>query len=259
MADLGPSEGVGTGSGKPDVVTYSQMTPIWQKRGKIGSVTMEGGQTAFWDGGNLKKSIVIRLTHESYSMFVLKVKDPEETVARVERAVGKQSPTAFHSAAEEETRARIERAVSNLNAPNATLKTKDFDFTSLLGNAPLRPKVPFAAIFSQTSSLHLRMMAESPIDELNTRFGDFDSPLLWIILDDKEVGVIRMGDHPTVEIQAGHHTIFLRTVYKFISSPHLTFDSAPSEEVTFFYQVFVPAWGGHQIKLWRPHEKRYNL
>lgn len=63
--------------------------PIWSWSGHrtLGTVTLEGGQQAFCDGGNPKESILIKLTDESYAMIALKVSDPPSTLERIKRAV----------------------------------------------------------------------------------------------------------------------------------------------------------------------------
>lgn len=68
-----------------------------------------------------------------------------------------------------------------------------------------------------------------------------------IMLDDKKVGVISNKESVTLEIQAGHHSIFLHLDW--VTTPALTFDSAPGEKVTFLCQaVLLPPF----VKLWKP-------
>lgn len=65
----------------------------WEAHRTIGNVHLEGGQNAFWDGGNPKQSIIIKLTDESYAMIVLKVSDPTSTLARIKGAVQGYRPS----------------------------------------------------------------------------------------------------------------------------------------------------------------------
>jgi hypothetical protein len=67
-----------------------------------------------------------------------------------------------------------------------------------------------------------------------------------IMLDDKQVGEIRNKESCTLEVQEGHHNIFLRIDWN--STPPLNFDIASGEKVTFLCKaVFLPPF----IKLWK--------
>ncbi len=80
-------------------------------------------------------------------------------------------------------------------------------------------------LLSQTSTLKVTRARAYP-----ARHATFH-----INLDGKEIGTIRNGERYMLEIQAGHHIIFLRM--KWGSSPPLSFDIDSGEEVRFLCQA----------------------
>jgi len=80
-----PSFGFG-----PPTPSYWEIQMGWgmQKQGGGGRYRLEGGHQGFWEAGDPQHAITIKLTDERYTELVLEVEDPEETVARIERAVG---------------------------------------------------------------------------------------------------------------------------------------------------------------------------
>ncbi len=108
-------------------------------------------------------------------------------------------------------------------------------------NSGRRPSLQSA---SQTSPLVITMLPYSFMDSLSNP--------LQINLDGKKIGTIRLGKSCTFEVQAGHHIIFLKTTGSIISisSPPLSFDSAPGERVTLLGQVKRGTWT-NSILLWK--------
>ena len=116
-------------------------------------------------------------------------------------------------------RKAIEQSSLNTDAPKASI-----------------PESPVAGPGSQLSVLHL---IRQPA------FG-YSIRAFQIFLDDQKVGVIHNKESCTLEVQAGHHSIFLRIDW--VTTPPLTFDIAPGENVTFLCQAQLMS---QYIKLWR--------
>jgi TIR domain len=93
---------------------------------------------------------------------------------------------------------------------------------------------PLSQISSQVSALHL---IREPAEYIGLS-------AFQITLDGKKVGTIREKGGFTIEVEPGHHTIFLRAVLYL--SPHLTFDIAPGEQVTFHCRAIFTG-----IRLWK--------
>ena len=114
-------------------------------------------------------------------------------------------------------------------------------------NPPLSP---------QTATLHL-------IRQPSFIFGS-DAFAFQIILNGKEIGVIHNGGSLTLEVQAGHHSLLIRsqagwrriwgpTIARSLwsSSPSLSFDIAPGEKVTFLCQAKFAWRMVAKILLWK--------
>lgn len=100
---------------------------------------------------------------------------------------------------------------------------------------------------STTSSNSVESSNQSPVLHLIRQPAfSYGIRAFEIILDNKKVGVIRNTESFTLEIQAGHHIIFLHLDWT--STPPLAFDIASGEKVTFLCQggLLSPF-----IKLWR--------
>jgi hypothetical protein len=81
-----------------------------------------------------------------------------------------------------------------------------------------------------------------------------------IILNGKEIGIIHNGRSCTLEVQAGHHSLFMRyqparrmfLTDSSSSSPSLSFEIAPGEKVTFLCQAKGSVWvGSGEVLLWK--------
>lgn len=81
------------------------------------------------------------------------------------------------------------------------------------------------------------------------------SASLAISLDGRKTGTIHNGETRVLEVQAGHHDLSLyffgtNTLFMKASSPTLSFDIAPSEQVKFLCKVQL-SWGLPPIQLWK--------
>lgn len=51
----------------------------------------QGGEKVFWDVCDDSRAIVIELTGESYARLIIEVADPEETIATIRKALGRNA------------------------------------------------------------------------------------------------------------------------------------------------------------------------
>ena len=97
---------------------------------------------------------------------------------------------------------------------------------------------PSSQLSSQTSTLVLTRLPKF--------VGSFQA--FQIYLDSKKIGTIRNGKSYTLEIPAGHHTLFLH-ITGALSSPTLSFDVASGEQVTLL--CHVKSMWNNNILLWK--------
>ena len=137
---------------------------------------------------------------------------------------------------------RGERYATELNTLVNVLR-KAIEQTSLTTDAPqedYQGSTNSSYTVDSSSQLSILHLVRQPALSYGVR-------AFQIMVDDKMVGVIRNKESVTLDIQAGHHTIFLHLDW--VTTPVLTFDSAPDEKVTLICQaVLLPPF----VKLWKP-------
>ena len=134
---------------------------------------------------------------------------------------------------------RGERYATGINKLVPALRTKIEQSPPPETKTPKTDDPPIRDSTKSSSQLSVLQLIRQPALSYSIR-------AFQIILDDKQVGEIRNKASCTLEVQEGHHNIFLRIDWN--STPPLTFDIASGEKVTFLCKaIILPPF----IKLWK--------